>query len=199
MSTTELARIRELSECKVCGQLPLRPLFLPACGHSTVCEACCREKKLKVCVTCNTPIRTPIRNLKINRTLELVLRALFVSEYSRRPHRHEVASELECNQSMALLHASVQLYAADLRPDYTTQASELLRLHHAEGDSRVNLRLECECGLVCLPIASRKRKRYFFGCPRWTPVATVADNKPCACFKWLSTAQRHRLGLDRME
>lgn len=215
-STTTVAEafsiVRENYECSVCGQLPSRPVWLPACGHSTICEACCRITRPKLCPLCDTPIRTPVGKLKVNKSLDVLLRVLFSTEYANRPHTDEIASEIECNHEIKQLHIAIEKFSQELRHDYAEQAASIVRLHYNEEPKVVRVMAQCRCGLVCLPTASRKRKRYFYGCPRWSPTPKLATGEaigipstpppqegPCGFFKWLSAVQCTRIELEPIQ
>lgn len=220
--TEAFSIVKENYECNVCGRLPARPVWLPACGHSTVCEACCRLTRPKSCPLCDTPIRTPIKKLKVNKSLDVLLRVLFSTEYENRPHTDEIASEIECNQQIKELHLTVEQFSQELRRDYIERAASIVRLHYDEQPKAISVMAKCRCGLVCIPTPSRKRKRYFYGCPRWRPTlklpveavhtdnttADTTDNTdntdtqpegPCGFFKWLSAVQCTRIALEQID
>ena len=190
--------VRALVQCSVCGLLPLRPLFFPQCHHSPMCEPCVVATKPSSCPICDTPRRTPIAKLPRNKTLELVLRRQFPEDYEDRPHTDALLSDIECNKSISSLKESIEVWHKDLREDYLSNASAIIRAHHGQsGTGKTPLVVWCQCkpGLVCVPKASQKRKRWFYGCPRWSP-AQVGDVAPsCKLFKWLSEKQCEVLAL----
>lgn len=138
-----------------------------------------------------------INNAVFVNHLDMVLRILFEEEYRDRPHSDELADEIECKQSIAKLQASIPAQAEALSAEYAEEATALLRRHHGQsGKGKTPLASWCQCELVCLPKPSRKRKRYFFGCPAWQPTQAEETKRHCSHFKWLSSRQCEVLQLE---
>ena len=221
----------ELFSCKLCNSIMDPPLVFPKCGHTSYCGQCVMSKSLRTCPECQMSHKgISLSRFPINKKLHHVLNLLGLlqdtvttEETASIPVKNspkQSADVICCKEIEAVQTLALSLADSHILPKtYIQDASEIIRKEHNHPSGKAGIMVKCQCGLVCLPKASKKRtchgkQRWFYGCPGFHPTSTKVSNvsdmdtqiirdfvRPdgarstyyCSQFQWISCRQLSKL------